>query len=405
MHACLESIPDDIKRLFVAYSGGLDSSVLLHLLVSDERAFQITPWHINHGLLENAEQMERFCIEQAKKYGLEMRLDRLDLGDVDSNIEATARHQRYRLLEQHTGAGDCILTAHHADDQAETFLLNALRGSGVAGLRGIAGRRCLGEALLLRPLLGYSRAQLEAYAAEHEIAWFNDSSNQSLRFDRNYLRREVVPLLKNRWPGLHQALSTCSDIQAETQQLLVEIAQQDYAALHVRGSGDEDRLDVAGMLSLSSGRCKNLIRYWIERAGLTALPHARLQTLMTQLRARPDAMPEIGMPDYSIRIYDRQLYLVPHGHRQDCSGEFDFGLDQVIEIDQLDLRWTRAEIFKHLNLEDNGQALSLRYRRTGEPNEDSHRLKRLFQQHRVPPWQRDLTAQVYLDGRLEGLLP
>ncbi|MCP4391263.1 MAG: tRNA lysidine(34) synthetase TilS, partial [Gammaproteobacteria bacterium] len=163
MRACLESIPDNIKRLFVAYSGGLDSSVLLHLLLSDERNFQIIPWHINHGLIESAEQMEQFCVEQATSYDLEIRLDHLDLSDTDSNIEASARHLRYQLFEQHSGCGDCIVTAHHADDQAETFLLNALRGSGVAGLRGIAQQRYLGETLLIRPLLGYSRAQLEAY--------------------------------------------------------------------------------------------------------------------------------------------------------------------------------------------------------------------------------------------------
>lgn len=404
MRACLESIPDDIKRLFVAYSGGLDSSVLLHLLVSDPRNFQIIPWHINHDLIESAQQMEQFCVEQATSYGLEIRLDQLGLGDTDGNIEASARHLRYQLFEQHSGRGDCIVTAHHADDQAETFLLNALRGSGVAGLRGIAQQRYLGESLLLRPLLAYSRAQLEAYAVEHEIAWFNDSSNQSIRFDRNYLRHEVLPRIKKRWPNFHRALSTSSQIQSETQALLGEIAQQDYAGLKIQGPGDEVRLDLSGLLTLSDGRCKNLIRYWIDLAGQTALPHARLQELILQLRARADALPEIAMPGYSIRIYDQQLFLLPDNDRQDCSGEFDFGLNQEIEIAQLDLRLTRAEVFKRLKLEDQAQSLALRFRREGESNRDAHRLKRLFQQHRVPPWQRAVTAQVYLDGRLEGLL-
>ncbi len=404
MRACLESIPDDIKRLFVAYSGGLDSSVLLHLLLSDERNFQIIPWHINHGLIESAEQMEQFCVEQATSYDLEIRLDHLDLSDTDSNIEASARHLRYQLFEQHSGCGDCIVTAHHADDQAETFILNALRGSGVAGLRGIAQQRYLGETLLIRPLLGYSRAQLEAYAVEHEIAWFNDASNQSIRFDRNYLRHEVLPRVKKRWPNFHKALSTSSQIQSETQALLSEVAQQDYAKLKIQGPGDEVRLDLPGLLALSDGRCKNLIRYWIDLAGQTALPYTRLQELMQQLWARADALPEIAMPGYSIRIYDQQLFLLPDNDQQDCGGEFDFGLKQEIEIDQLDLRLTRAEVFKRLNIEDQAQSLALRFRLDGESNRDGHRLKRLFQQHRVPPWQRAATAQVYLDGRLEGLL-
>lgn len=404
MRSCLESIPDDSKRVIVAFSGGLDSSVLLHLLVSEGLELELIPWHINHGLVANAAQMEQFCIERAQSYGLEIRLDRLDLTAVKSNLEAIARRQRYQLFEQHAQIGDCILTAHHADDQAETFLLNALRGSGVAGLRGIASQRYLGEALLLRPLLGFSRDQLEAYASENEVAWFNDPSNQNLRFDRNYLRKQVLPLIKDRWPNFQNALSTCSEIQSETKELLDELAQQDYAALHIPASSGQARLDVTGLLSLSRGRCKNLVRYWIETAGLTSLPHARLEELMQQLQARPDALPEIAMQDYSIRIYDRQLFLVSAGRPQQSGGEFEFGLNPIIEIDNLDLRLTRDEIFRKLDISDRDQALTLRFRQPGEPNSDNHRLKRLFQQHRVPPWERAITAQIYLDGRLEGLL-
>lgn len=404
MRSCLESIPEDTRRVLVAFSGGLDSSVLLHLLVSTARKFEIIPWHINHGLVENAAGMEQFCIQQARAHGLVLRLDRLDLSAVASNIEAVARHQRYRLFEQQAQAGDCILTAHHADDQAETFLLNALRGSGVAGLRGIARQRKLGDALLLRPLLAFSRAQLEAYANQHEIAWYNDPSNQNPRFDRNYLRNQVVPLIKNRWPNYADALLTSCEIQSETQLLLDEIALKDYGDLHISDPGKPPRLDVAGMLSLSPARGKNLVRYWIAKAGLAALPYARLRELMQQLKARPDAVPEIAMPDYSIRIYDRQLFLVPAGVSPKCGGVFEFDQRQDIAIAPLDLRLTRRELFQRLGIEDRKQSLCLRFRRKGEQNADSHRLKRLFQHHRVPPWERDSTAQVYLDGRLEGLL-
>jgi tRNA(Ile)-lysidine synthase len=404
MRSCLESIPDDTRRVFVAFSGGLDSSVLLHLLLSEARKFEIIAWHINHGLVKNAAGMEQFCIEQTRTYGLELRIDRLDLATVDSNIEAVARDQRYRLFEQQTQAGDCVLTAHHADDQAETFLLNALRGAGVAGLRGIARQRKLGDAWLIRPLLAFSRAQLEHYANQHEIAWYNDPSNQNPRFDRNYLRQQVVPMIKNRWPGYHDALLTSCEIQSETQLMLDELALRDYGDLHIPVPGKLARLDVAGMLLLSPARCKNLVRYWIARAGQAPLPHARLQEMMQQLQARPDAVPEIAMPDYSIRVYDRQLFLVLNEPDRNCGGVFEFGQRQDIEIPSLDLQLTRQQLFQQLGLEDRHQTLCLRFRLKGETNADSHRLKRLFQHHRVPPWERDSTAQVYLDGRLEGLL-
>ena len=277
MQSCLDLIPDDVNRVFVAFSGGLDSSVLLHLLVSKTRNFEIIPWHFNHGLLYIAPRMEAFCIDRASRYGLEIRVDQLDLRNIDSNIEAEARHQRYLLFAEHTRAGDCIVTAHHADDQAETFLLNALRGSGSAGLRGIARQRLLGDALLLRPLLNFSRKQLEQYAAQQEIAWFNDPSNQSDRFDRNYLRNQVIPAVRERWPHFQDALSSASELQSEIQDLLDEIAALDYAELKAANSEGIATLDLPGLLQLSPGRRKNLVRYWIVEAGLPKIPQAPLQ--------------------------------------------------------------------------------------------------------------------------------
>ena len=404
MQTSLDSIPESTRRVFVAYSGGLDSSVLLHLLLAEPRSYQILPWHVNHGLLEVAAQMESFCAEQAQRLGLEIRIDRLQLSALDGNVEAEARRQRYRLFRQHSRAGDCILTAHHADDQAETFLLNALRGSGVAGLRGIARERALGDALLIRPLLSLDREQLEAYAAEHEIAWFNDPSNQSLRYDRNFLRHEIVPLLKGRWPGLVQSLSTSSEIQSETQCLLDEIAALDYQAMAVEHANSIATLELPDLLTLSVPRRKNLLRYWITRAGFNAIPHARLDELLQQLHARADAQPEISMPGYAVRVYDQRLFLVVDDETPQIGGEFDFGQDEIIEIEPLALRLERRQIFERLGVEDRQQALCLKFRQSGERNSDRHRLKRLFQQHRVPPWQRDRVAQVYLDGSLEGLL-
>ena len=400
MQSCLQSIPEGTRRVFVAYSGGLDSSVLLHLLLLGERSYEIVPWHINHGLVEVAGQMERFCSEQARALGLELRIDRLDLSQVGSNVEAEARRRRYRLFREACEPGDCVLTAHHADDQAETFLLNALRGSGVAGLRGIAGRRRLGEALLLRPLLRYSRAELEAYAREHEIRWFDDPSNRSLRYDRNYLRHEVMPLLRQRWHGLPQVLAANCEIQSQTQDLLDEVAAQDHAEL----SAEDATLCLPDLLRLSEARRVNLLRYWAARLGAPAIPHARLRELLQQLHARADAQPEIGLTGCTIRVYDERLFLVMDSERREVDDEYDFGREDEIEIGQLDLKLTRGEIFSRLGVEDKQQALTLKFRRGGQRNRDRHRLKRLFQKHRVPPWERDTVAQVYLDGRLEGLL-
>ncbi len=404
MRSCLALIPENIERVFVAYSGGLDSSVLLHLLISSKPSFQLVPWHVNHGLIEAAGRMERFCIEQASALGLEIRIDRLDLGEVESNIEAEARRWRYRLFERHTRAGDCIVTAHHADDQAETFLLNALRASGSAGLRGIARSRRLGDTLLLRPLLAYGRERLGKYASENQVEWFDDPSNRSNRFDRNYLRNEVVPLLRRRWPGFQHALAASSDIQSEIQELLDETGALDYDAFKCAESGGYPTLDVDGLNRLSLARRKNLVRYWVAQAGLPVLPRARLLELINQLHTKNHASPEISMPGYSIRIYDRRMFLVRDTEVACSDDSFDFGFCERIEIEQLELRTTRDEIFRRLRITDRNQALTLRFRTRAGENRDRHRLKRMFQKYRVPPWERARVAQIYLDDRLEGLL-
>ncbi len=403
MQHCLDLIPDNIERVFVAFSGGLDSSVLLHL-AAKRTNFEVIAWHINHGLLEVAPQMERFCREQAQKLGIELRIDRLDPGTIESNIEAEARARRYSLFETHTGRGDCILTAHQADDQAETFFMNALRGSGSAGLRGIARQRMLGDTLLLRPLLDFRRSELEAWAAEHEIAWFNDPSNEALRFDRNYLRREVIPLLQARWPHLQEALRTTCELQAETQQVLDELADEDLARLEGEPCCGIATLALAKLLQLSPGRRKNLLRRWVAREGLAPIPQARLGELMQQLGARSDAIPEISLPGYAIRIYDRRLFLVLDDDMPLTEACYDFAQSPEVRIDTLNIRLPRQAIFERLGIEDHEQSLSLRFRQEGRENDDRHRLKRLFQKHRVPPWRRDVVAQIYLDGRLEGLL-
>jgi len=404
MQSCLALIPRETERVYLAYSGGLDSSVLLHLLLCSQRSTSVIPWHVNHGLLDAAGQMEQFCVQQAQHYGLELRLDRLEPGAIDRNVEAEARRQRYQLFASGCEQGDCVLTAHHADDQAETFLLNALRSSGSAGLRGIAARRALGAGLLLRPLLEYTRQQLEDYATANELAWFNDPSNRDNRFDRNYLRNEVMPRIATRWPHFQTSLATTSRLQGETQLILDEVAQLDFHALAGNEAGKDPSLDLQGLLQLSPERAKNLLRCWISTAGLTSMPGVRLREVINQLGAKAGALPQIAMPDYSIRLYDQRLFLVRQQQSRDCHGVHDFGLQAVIEIEACKLRLRRQDLFERLHIEDRQQQVTLRFRGEGQLSADRHRLKRLFQQQRIPPWERQLTAQVYLDGELAGLL-
>jgi tRNA(Ile)-lysidine synthase len=405
LESCLDCIPGDISRVVLAYSGGIDSRVLLHLLSLRSQQFEIMPWHVNHGLQDIAAEMEAFCRASASLYGFKIKLSHLNLDAQGSNIEARARYARYALFEQFLGQNDCLLTAHHADDQAETFLLNTLRGSGSAGLRGIARARDIGRSYLLRPLLEISRQEIADYAAQQALEWHDDPSNSSQRFNRNYLRNQVMPLIKKRWPGYLESIRSVVSIQAEIQDTLDELAEQDYQQARLNKSLASDAPLSCGVLrELSRSRQKNLIRYWLKHFGYPSLPQARLNELVGQLNASRDAMPLIAATDYDIRLYDQSLFVVPHGQTEIPEEIYNFDIQPLLRIDEIDLQVERKSILERLHSKDSGQSIRLKFRRRANAsNPDSHRLKRLFQKYRVPPWKRPVTPQIYLDDELVDL--
>jgi tRNA(Ile)-lysidine synthase len=405
LESCLDCIPGDISRVVLAYSGGIDSRVLLHLLSLRSQQFEIMPWHVNHGLQDMAAEMEAFCRASASLYGFKIKLSHLNLDAQGSNIEARARYARYALFEQFLGQNDCLLTAHHADDQAETFLLNTLRGSGSAGLRGIARARDIGRSYLLRPLLEISRQEIADYAAQQALEWHDDPSNRSQRFNRNYLRNQVMPLIKKRWPGYLESIRSVVSIQAEIQDTLDELAEQDYQQARLNKSLASDAPLSCGVLrELSRSRQKNLIRYWLKHFGYPSLPQARLNELVGQLNASRDAMPLIAATDYDIRLYDQSLFVVPHGQTEIPEEIYNFDIQPLLRIDEIDLQVERKSILERLHSKDSGQSIRLKFRRRANAsNPDSHRLKRLFQKYRVPPWKRPVTPQIYLDDELVDL--
>jgi len=402
---CLDSISPVIERVVLAFSGGIDSCVLLHLLTSKPRPYKIQLWHINHGLQVIADEMETFCRSVAGLYKQKIEVSHLNLDAETTNLEAEARKARYALFEQALTPVDCLLTAHHADDQAETFILNILRGSGSAGLRGIAKGRSIGRSTLFRPLLDISRTDILTYARQNQLEWFDDPSNLSVRFNRNYLRHQVLPLLKNRWPGFTKSIRSVIAIQAETQEMLDDLGAQDY--LHVRRRdqlGKSDVLCRKGLLELSLSRQKNLIRYWLNKYDHTSLPQNRLNELIRQLQSSMDSMPVVSGGGYEIRSYNRCLYIVNQDSLVPLQDTYDFKKLARLKISCINLVLGRESIFHHLKLKDSGQSIKFKFRlNSSDSNPDVHRLKRLFQKHKIPPWKRSLTPQIYLDDELTGL--
>ena len=289
----------------VAFSGGLDSSALLTGLVRlGDRP--VRALHVNHGLHPDSRQWEAHCCTVAASLGAGFQSLRADIESrTGESLEALARGVRYRALASMLRPGELLLTAHHAEDQLETILLGLLRGSGVKGLRGIAEFRRLGAHYLARPLLTMNRDEIPRQAEAWGINWLEDPSNLDCRFDRNYLRSEVVPRLISRWPSGATTVGRAARQMVDAQGILEGVAKEDASNIDLAS-----RITLKTILALPLPRQRNLMRYVIAGLGLP-LPNSRqLEVLLASLGAeRPDALTQVQWPGGEGRVYRDHLYL------------------------------------------------------------------------------------------------
>ncbi|WP_027814874.1 tRNA lysidine(34) synthetase TilS [Paraburkholderia bannensis] len=280
----LSALPDDTP-IAIAYSGGLDSSVLLDAAVRAAGARRLFAFHVHHGLSPNADTWLAHCEATARAYGVRFEARRVDVAPDDAaGVEAAARDARYRALEAMCAAHgvQSLWLAQHADDQAETVLLQLLRGAGLAGLAAMApAREVAGGVTRVRPLLGLLRAQLERYAHAFDLRWIEDESNADTRYARNALRHDVMPALSAHFPGFREALSRTAAHAASAQGLLDELARGDLLAA---GATTPEALSHAALLALDDARALNLLRYWMRSLGMVAASTARLADALRQLR-------------------------------------------------------------------------------------------------------------------------
>ncbi|MBV4487039.1 tRNA lysidine(34) synthetase TilS [Pseudomonas sp. SWRI153] len=285
----------------IAFSGGLDSTVLLHLLVTQAKTESLPPLsaiHIHHGLQAAADAWPEHCQSVCHALGIALQVERVTV-QPEASLERAARDARYAAFSALTQANDVLLTGHHRDDQAETLLFRLLRGAGVRGLGGMPSQRPLGQGTLIRPLLDVSRAELEGYAQAHQLRWIEDPSNQDHQFSRNYLRHQVMPLLGNRWPQAQASMARSAAHLREAQGLLNELAQIDLAQAqtsHNLAWLGVPSLELAPLAVLSAARQRNALGCWLEP--LTRLPDADHWSGWNTLRdATADASPVWRLAD------------------------------------------------------------------------------------------------------------
>ena len=292
------------QRVAIAFSGGLDSSVLLHCAVATSKklGFGLSTIHIHHGISPNADAWALHCEHQAAKYDVDHSTIRVSVDrDSTDGLEAAARQQRYAAFA--TLKVDWIALAHHLDDQAETVMHNLLRGSGVRGMAGMLPVR----SKFLRPLLATSREQLHEYAMHFGLTWCEDESNDDLRYTRNYIRSTVMPMLKLRHPSAATQLATAALRFADAQESLDDLARTDAGE-----APQSFPFPVATMVALNPRRACNLLRYLLASANQQSPIQARLTEFVRQVReAGPDRHPQLDFGGCRLRVKHRQILLEP----------------------------------------------------------------------------------------------
>ena len=301
------------RRVYVGFSGGLDSTVLLHLLCAwwrqQPRAQRpsLHAIHVNHQLHPLAAEWRQHCERQCAAWGVEFHAATVAVDSGGDSLEQAARQARYQAFAQQVTADDVLLLAHHRDDQVETLLQRLARGSGPLGLGAMAMHSRHRGFSVLRPLLTEDRQTLQAYANHHALTWVEDPSNQDATLERNFLRQRLLPLWRRQHPNLNHTLGRSARLCAEAAGLLEQLAAVDLGPWPRDGG-----LPLTRLQSLAPDRQRNLLRHWLRRLGVQPPSEDRLHRLLTEVMAAAgDRQPRVQWGRHSVRRFNGRLYLVP----------------------------------------------------------------------------------------------
>ncbi|XKM13489.1 tRNA lysidine(34) synthetase TilS [Orbaceae bacterium ac157xtp] len=395
---------DFTKPIMVAFSGGVDSTVLLHALVSlkQQKAVNVplTAIYIHHGISKNADAWASHCQKQCDTWQVPLVIEKVTLNLAQGNIEEQARNARYQAIAKHL-APDCVLcTAQHLDDQSETFFLALKRGSGPKGLSAMPEVATFGRNCLIRPLLTLSRQQIEEYASALNLSWVEDESNQDDHYDRNFLRLKVLPILNQRWAHFNEMVARSAELCQQQEQLLDELLIDEFNQL----IAVDKSIAIPPFFNFSENRRNALLRMWFKFHEVP-MPSRKQMTLiwLTVFNAKEDANPQFILNNKQLRRFQNRLYLLPI----------------FVDLQQVNLMWNLAD---SLSLPDNLGTLLPIYDKTDcrLPNKDekvtvrfvaqghfrivgrigSRSIKKLWQELNIPPWLRTRIPLVYYNDTL-----
>ncbi len=401
-----------VKRWVIAYSGGLDSSVLLSGMAQLALEVPIEAIHINHGLSSHADDWQRHCEEFCRALDIEIQSRAVSVAREGRGLEDAARQARYEVFEALMAPEVGLLLAHHRDDQAETLMLRLMRGSGTRGLSAMASSRALGEGALYRPLLELDRQTLLGQANDWDLSWIEDDSNAETEFDRNFLRLDILPALSNRWPNLNEQWAQSAHWCRQADTLVSEVAAEDLALAAPQKERLGQSVDLTVLASLSAYRRGNLLRLWFEQLGVALPDKNLLDTLDRQfIDARSDSAAEVRWQSIIIRHFKQRLYCLPADLLDRCSAQISA---EGAEMSKNGWKgqpmvWGRGSIVLEsvakggFTIPPQGFEVSLR--RQGERchpiwRDKSQSLKKLLQESRLEPWLRAQMPCLRVDDQL-----
>lgn len=395
---------------WIAYSGGADSTALLHILSQQrqELSVPLKAVHIDHQLHPYSRQWVQHCRKQCKALAIELQVVTVDATPPrGESPEAWARQLRYQSICNLMSENDVLFTAHHKEDQAETILLQLIRGAGPEGLASMPQVRRMNTGWLIRPLLYLSRDRLREYNLQHRLEWIEDESNRQTGIDRNYVRHKIIPELISRWPGVLNTLCRSASHQAELMQIAKEVAVED--AVTTISPTDSKVLYISQLQKLSFTRQKNLLRYWIK-SNRFPVPgnHVTYRILTEVVAARPDALPCLQWGGGEIRRHRDRLFLMqklPEFDRNLC---LEWNINQVLELPHGKLQAVKQDGAGISDSLVKNHIITVAFRQGGEsihlPGRNHKQvLKKLFQQSDIPVWRRDRLPLLYINGVLAAV--
>ena len=367
------------KKLVVALSGGIDSVVLLHFL-NTHYPTNVRAVHINHNLSDNSPKWALFCTKLCHSLDIEFKNIEIDI-IKSSNIEENARKKRYKSLTSDLRTNETLCTAHHEEDQAETFLLQLFRGSGVPGLASMPKIKNIHGFKHYRPFLDISKQQIIDYASKNQLNWIEDESNLNVNFKRNLLRIDFLPNLSIAFNGLIKNISRSAAHQGEALKLIYDLAKFDIKNFNLV---IENKIQVTQLLQLPRRRVVNVLRYFISKQGFLLPSNKVANELVLMLSAKNDANIMLKWHHYEVRRYNNELYF----------------FDKSIETNKIPCKY-----FESLNTLPN---FEIRFRLEGQrikfkSKKHSQLLKKVLQELDIPPWERDKLRMYYVDGSLRAM--